>query len=126
MFGRAVPCGLVRTGGKLSVWGTESSTTDRTAAPRLFLNDRWTPPEVQAFLGHATPHITLTIYTIVKAENLPDHQPSPRLWYDVWSCCGVGHKAAALPAERERQNPQHLLGILMVGATGIEPVTSAV
>ncbi len=43
----------------------------RTAATRLFIEDRWTPAEVQAFLGHGTPHVTLAIYTIVEAETLP-------------------------------------------------------
>ena len=46
----------------------------RTAATRLFRVDRWTPAEVQAFLGHRDPRVTLSVYTIVEAEALP--QPS--------------------------------------------------
>ena len=46
----------------------------RTAATRLFLVDRWTPAEVQAFMGHLDPRVTLGIYTIVASEKLP--QPS--------------------------------------------------
>lgn len=43
----------------------------RTAATRLFVEDRWTPAEVQAFLGHRDPRITLAIYTLVEAKDLP-------------------------------------------------------
>jgi integrase len=43
----------------------------RTAATRLFVKDRWTPAEVQAFLGHRDPRITLAIYTLVEAKDLP-------------------------------------------------------
>lgn len=46
----------------------------RTAATRLFLVDRWTPAEVQAFMGHLDPRVTLGIYTVVASEKLP--QPS--------------------------------------------------
>lgn len=46
----------------------------RTAATRLFVIDRWTPAEVQAFLGHRDPRVTLGIYALVEAETLP--QPS--------------------------------------------------
>ncbi len=46
----------------------------RTAATRLFLVDRWTPAEVQAFMGHVDPRVTLGIYTVVASKNLP--QPS--------------------------------------------------
>jgi integrase len=46
----------------------------RTAATRLFLVDRWTPAEVQAFMGYLDPRVTLGIYTIVASEKLP--QPS--------------------------------------------------
>ncbi len=42
-----------------------------TAATRLFLVDRWTPAEVQAFLGHADPRVTLAIYTHVTGGGLP-------------------------------------------------------
>lgn len=47
----------------------------RTAATRLFIEDRWTPAEVQAFLGHRDPRVTLSIYSLVNAADLP--QPSP-------------------------------------------------
>ena len=43
----------------------------RTAATRLFVEDRWTPAEVQAYLGHLDPRITLGIYTLVETETLP-------------------------------------------------------
>lgn len=46
----------------------------RTAATRLFVVDRWGPAEVQVFLGHRDPRVTLGIYAIVEAETLP--QPS--------------------------------------------------
>jgi integrase len=46
----------------------------RTAATRLFLVDRWTPAEVQAYLGHLDPRVTLAIYALVESEELP--QPS--------------------------------------------------
>jgi integrase len=46
----------------------------RTAATRLFVVDRWTPAEVQAFLGHRDPRVTLSVYTLVEAKSLP--QPS--------------------------------------------------
>jgi integrase len=43
----------------------------RTAATRLFLVDRWTPAEVQAFMGHLDPRVTLGIYTHVSTDDLP-------------------------------------------------------
>jgi integrase len=46
----------------------------RTAATRLFIVDRWTPAEVQAFLGHRDARTTLDIYVVVDAATLP--QPS--------------------------------------------------
>ena len=46
----------------------------RTAATRLFTIDRWTPSEVQAYLGHLDPRVTLGIYTLVESESLA--QPS--------------------------------------------------
>jgi integrase len=46
----------------------------RTAATRLFLVDRWTPAEVQAFMDHLDPRVTLGIYTVVASKNPP--QPS--------------------------------------------------
>lgn len=42
-----------------------------TVATRLFVVDGWTVPQVQAFLGHADPKVTLSIYTHVAAEELP-------------------------------------------------------
>jgi integrase len=46
----------------------------RTAATRLFVNDRWTPGEVQEYLGHSDPRMTLGVYTKINAADLP--QPS--------------------------------------------------
>lgn len=43
----------------------------RTAATRLFAEDRWTPAEVQTYLGHRDPRVTLGIYALVRAETLP-------------------------------------------------------
>lgn len=43
----------------------------RTAATRLFVKDRWTTAEVQAFLGHRDPRVTLAIYALVDTETLP-------------------------------------------------------
>jgi integrase len=42
-----------------------------TAATRLFTIDRWNPAEVQRFLGHRDPRVTLAIYTHVSSEDLP-------------------------------------------------------
>lgn len=42
-----------------------------TLATRLFTVDGWTVPQVQAFLGHADPKVTLSIYTHIAAEDLP-------------------------------------------------------
>jgi integrase len=46
----------------------------RTASTRLFRVDRWTPPEVQLFMGHRDPRVTLSIYTKLNVDDLP--QPS--------------------------------------------------
>lgn len=43
----------------------------RTCATRLIVEDRWSPAEVQAFLGHRDPRVTLAIYTQVSADDLP-------------------------------------------------------
>ncbi len=43
----------------------------RTCATRLFIEDRWTVPEVQRFLGHKNPAVTLEIYTKINPETLP-------------------------------------------------------
>lgn len=48
-----------------------------TAATRLFLTDRWTPAEVQAFLGHSDPRVTLSIYTHVTSDGLPTPSTLP-------------------------------------------------
>lgn len=42
-----------------------------TVATRLFTVDGWAVPQVQAFLGHADPKVTLKIYTHVSSEELP-------------------------------------------------------
>jgi integrase len=42
-----------------------------TLATRLFLVDGWTVPQVQAYLGHTDPAVTLKVYTHVSAEELP-------------------------------------------------------
>ena len=52
-------------------FGVRPHDLRRTAATRLFTVDRWTPAEVQAFLGHRDPRVTLGIYTLVEAEDLP-------------------------------------------------------
>lgn len=49
----------------------------RTAATRLFLVDRWTPPEVQLFVGHRDPSVTLSIYTKLDADDLPEPSRIP-------------------------------------------------
>jgi integrase len=41
-----------------------------TLATRLFVVDRWTVPEVQAYLGHVDPTVTLKVYTHVASEGL--------------------------------------------------------
>jgi len=43
----------------------------RTVATRLFVEGRWTPAEVQAFLGYRDPRVTLSPYTLVNAVDLP-------------------------------------------------------
>jgi integrase len=42
-----------------------------TCATRLLTVDRWNPAEVQRFLGHSDPRITLGIYTHVSSDDLP-------------------------------------------------------
>jgi integrase len=42
-----------------------------TVATRLFVVARWTPGEVQRYLGHMDPRVTLAIYTHIAAEDLP-------------------------------------------------------
>jgi len=53
-----------------------------TLATRLFLVDSWTVPQVQAYLGHADPAVTLRVYTHVSAEGLP--RPSNGQFADSW------------------------------------------
>lgn len=43
-----------------------------TCATRLFIVDRWTPGEVQRFLGHSDPRVTLAIYTHITSDDLPE------------------------------------------------------
>ena len=54
-----------------------------TLATRLFLVDRWTVPQVQAYLGHADPTVTLKVYTHVSAEDLP--RPSNGHFADTYA-----------------------------------------
>ena len=42
-----------------------------TLATRLFVVDGWTVPQVQAYLGHVDPTVTLKVYTHVAADELP-------------------------------------------------------
>jgi integrase len=46
----------------------------RTSTTRLFREDRWTPGEVQEYLGHKDPRTTIKIYDKVNSSDLP--QPS--------------------------------------------------
>ncbi|MCP3973169.1 MAG: site-specific integrase [bacterium] len=42
-----------------------------TVATSLFVRDGWTVPQVQAYLGHVDPAVTLKVYSHVNAESLP-------------------------------------------------------
>jgi integrase len=42
-----------------------------TVATRLFTVARWTPGEVQCYMGHLDPRVTLAIYTHITTEDLP-------------------------------------------------------
>ena len=42
-----------------------------TVATRLFVVARWTPGEVQRYMGHMDPRVTLVVYTHITAEDLP-------------------------------------------------------
>lgn len=42
-----------------------------TLTTRLFVVDGWTVPQVQAFLGHVDPTVTLRVYAHVMSETLP-------------------------------------------------------
>jgi len=57
----------------LAASGVDANPHDlrHTCATRLFVVDRWGPVEVQRFLGHRDPRITLRIYTHVASEDLP-------------------------------------------------------
>jgi integrase len=46
-----------------------------TVATRLFVVDGWTVPQVQSYLGHVDPTVTLKTYTHVAAEKLPVPAP---------------------------------------------------
>jgi integrase len=48
-----------------------------TAATRLYVVDRWTPAEVQSFLGHSDPRLALAIYTHIDASSLPTPSALP-------------------------------------------------
>lgn len=43
----------------------------QTCATRLFVVDRWTPGDVQTFLSHRDPRVTLKIDTRITAGDLP-------------------------------------------------------
>jgi hypothetical protein len=43
----------------------------RSSITRLFVVARWTPGEVQRYLGHMDPRVTLAIYTHIAAEDPP-------------------------------------------------------
>jgi integrase len=43
----------------------------RTCVTRLFIKDRWSPAEVQAFVGHSDARMTLEVYTSVNSRDLP-------------------------------------------------------
>lgn len=42
-----------------------------TVATRLFTVARWTLEDVQRYMGHLDPRVTLAIYTHIGAEDLP-------------------------------------------------------
>jgi len=42
-----------------------------TVAAHLFTVARWTPGEVQRYMGHLDPRVTLAIYTHITTEDLP-------------------------------------------------------
>jgi hypothetical protein len=71
----------------------------------------------RCFQGHGP---CLAIYALVRAETLPTPSALTTASVDVWGCGGVGRQATASLNKLEEGNPQQLLGILMVGATGIE------
>ena len=43
----------------------------RTCVTRLFIKDRWSPAEVQAFVGHSDARMTLEVHTSVNSRDLP-------------------------------------------------------
>jgi integrase len=54
-----------------------------TVATRLFVVARWTPGEVQRYMGHMDPRVTLAIYTHISAEDLPAPPPMTGLFVAV-------------------------------------------
>jgi integrase len=56
---------------------------DHTVATRLFTVARWTPGEVQRYMGHLDPRVTLAIYTHITAEDLPVSPAMASLAADV-------------------------------------------
>lgn len=61
-----------KIGGLADIGDVHPHDLRHSTATRLFLVDGWTVPQVQAFLDHADPKVTLSIYTHVAAEDLPD------------------------------------------------------
>jgi integrase len=70
-----------RTWGRIVTESGVSATPHdlrRTCATRLIIEDRWSPAEVQTFLGHRDPRVTLQIYTMIAADDLPTPSSMPR------------------------------------------------
>lgn len=65
-----------------------------TLATRLFVEDGWTVPQVQAYLGHVDPRVTLRVYTHVFPEDLPE--PSSNGRFEGISRASNGHSADTL------------------------------
>jgi integrase len=61
-------CGVV---GEADIGEAHPHDLRHSVATRLFTVDGWSVPQVQAFLGHADPKVTLSIYTHIAAEELP-------------------------------------------------------
>lgn len=62
---------LNRIIGRAGVGEVHPHDLRHTLATRLFVEDGWTVPAVQAYLGHVDPKVTLRIYTHVSSEDLP-------------------------------------------------------
>ena len=102
----------------------------RTCATRLIVEDRWSPAEVQAFLGHRDPRVTLAIYTMISADEAANTVLDSDLAENGkrFSCgpdVDQEHHRRPPPPPRNRK-PLAVQGVSLVGATGIKPVTSAV